>query len=58
MEDGVIAGVHDCAIRDRAQAQFDRLVAQYPDRRLGHPTVSEIFLSSYRRIGTPAWPTS
>ena len=58
MEDGVIPGVDDRAMRDQAQAQFDRLVAQYPDRTFGHPPVSEIFPSSYRRIETPAWPTS
>ena len=58
MEDGVIPGVDDRAMRDQAQAQFDRLVAQYPDRTFGHPPVSEIFTSSYRRIETPAWPTS
>ena len=58
MEDGVIAGVDVRAMRDRAQVQFDRLVAQYPDRTFAHPPVSEIFSSRYRRIGTPAWPTS
>ena len=54
MEDGVIPGVDDRAMRDQAQAQFDRLVAQYPDRTFGHPPVSEIFTSSYRCIETPA----
>ena len=44
----------DCAMRNRAQAQLNRLVAQYPDRTFGHPPVSDIFPSSYRRIGTPA----
>ena len=53
MEDGVIPGVDDRAMRDQAQAQFDRLVAQYPDCTFGHPPVSEIFTSSYRRIETP-----
>ena len=38
------------AMRDRAQAQFDRLVAQYPDRTFGHPLICELFPSSYRRI--------
>ncbi len=54
MEDGVIPGVDDRAMRDQAQAQFDRLVAQYPDCMFGHPPVSEIFTSSYRCIETPA----
>ena len=58
MEDGVISGVDDRAMRDQAQAQFDRLVAQYPDRTFGHPPISEIFSSSYRRTATPVGPSS
>ena len=54
MEYGVIPGVDDRAMRDRAQAQFDRLVAQYPDRTFGHPPTSGIFTSSYPRTETPA----
>ncbi|MGB3028207.1 amidohydrolase family protein [Paradevosia shaoguanensis] len=52
MEDGVIPGIDDRAFRQRAQRQFDGLVAKYPMRTLGHPPVSEIFSSSYRRISS------
>ena len=54
MEDGVIPGVDDLAMRDQARAQLERLVAQYPDRTFSHPPVSEIFTSSYPCIETPA----
>jgi cytosine/adenosine deaminase-related metal-dependent hydrolase len=54
MEDGVIPGVDHRAMRARAQAQFDRMAAQYPDRTHGHPPVAEIFSSSYPRIARPA----
>lgn len=47
MEDGVIPGVDPRADRQRAQAQFDGLVAKYPMRTLRHPPVEEIFSSSY-----------
>jgi cytosine/adenosine deaminase-related metal-dependent hydrolase len=53
MEDGTIPGVDAHADRARAQAQFDRLVAQYPRRTFGHPPVEEIFPPSYRRIPRP-----
>lgn len=53
MENGVIPGVDDCVWRQRAQQQFDGLVAKYPMRTLGHPPVDEIFSSSY-----PAFPGS
>ena len=53
MKDGVIPGVDDRAMRQQAQAQFDRLVAQYPERTHGHPPVAEIFSSSYPRIARP-----
>jgi cytosine/adenosine deaminase-related metal-dependent hydrolase len=58
MEDGVIPGVDESAMRAQAQVQFDRLVAQYPDRTLGHPPIAEIFSSSYPRIASPPCPTS
>lgn len=54
MRDGEIPGVDQSADRARAQAQFDRLVAQYPRRTYRHPPVEEIFPPSYRRIARPA----
>lgn len=53
MEDSVIPGIDHRAMRAQAQAQFDRLVAQYPDRTHGHPPVTEIFSDSYLRIARP-----
>ncbi len=50
MRDRAIPGVDEAADRIRAQAQFDGLVAKYPDRTVGHPPVSAIFRQSYRRI--------
>ena len=50
MEDGIIPGIDDRAFRQRAQRQFDGLVAKYPTRTFGHPPVDQIFSSSYRRI--------
>ncbi len=47
MRDGVVAGIDLIAARDRAQAQFDGLVARYPERTFGHPPISEIFPPSY-----------
>jgi cytosine/adenosine deaminase-related metal-dependent hydrolase len=47
MRFGEVAGIDMIAARDQAQAQFDRLVAQYPERTWGHPPVSEIFPPSY-----------
>ena len=50
MADRVIPGVDEAADAARAQAQFDRVIAQYPDRTVGHPPVAEIFTPSYERI--------
>lgn len=50
MADRVIPGVDEAADTARAQAQFDRLVAKYPDRTLGHPPVGDIFRPSYERV--------
>jgi cytosine/adenosine deaminase-related metal-dependent hydrolase len=44
--------IADYAAKDdwlRAQAQYDGLIARYPERTHGHPPVSEIFSSSYPR---------
>ena len=48
MRDGVIPGFDDADFA-RAQAQFDGLIAKYPDRTTGHPPVSEIFRPGYAR---------
>ena len=53
MTDGLIEGVDEAAMHHRAQEQFDRLVAQYPDRTYGHPPVDQIFSSSYPLISRP-----
>lgn len=47
MTDGVIPGVDDKAMRAQAQAQFDGMMAQYPERTHRHPPLEEIFSSSY-----------
>ena len=49
MEDGIIPGIDDAAFRRQAQAQFDGVVAKYPMRTFNHPSVDEIFSSSYPR---------
>ncbi|GHF46381.1 chlorohydrolase family protein [Seohaeicola zhoushanensis] len=51
MENGRIPGIDEDADAARAQAQFDRVIAQYPDRTVNHPPVREIFTPSYERIG-------
>jgi hypothetical protein len=51
MRNGAIPGVDDMAYHRKAQAQFDRMVAQYPDRTLFHPPVEEIFSESYPTFG-------
>ncbi|MBR9765118.1 MAG: amidohydrolase family protein [Rhodobacteraceae bacterium] len=48
MQDRRIPGF-DAADHARAQAQFDRLVAKYPDRTAGHQPLSRIFPPSYAR---------
>ena len=47
MRDGHVAGIDMDAARDRAQAQFDRMVALYPLRTWDHPPLAEIFPHSY-----------
>ncbi len=47
MAGGHIPGVDEAADFARAQAQFDGLVAKYPERTLGHPPVETIFEPSF-----------
>lgn len=56
MEDRVIPGIDEAADKDRAQAQFEGLMARYPERTHGNPPLSEIFSSSYPilRAGSPS----
>ena len=49
MADRLIPGFDQDSAMIRAQAQFDGLIARYPDRTQGHPPVAEIFTPSYRR---------
>jgi cytosine/adenosine deaminase-related metal-dependent hydrolase len=53
MVDRVIPGVDEAADVRRAQAQFDGLVAKYPERTLGHPPVEAIFSSAYPIVRRP-----
>ncbi len=50
MVDGKIPGFDAQAEQARAQHQFDRLMARYPERTYGHPPVEEIFSSAYPRL--------
>jgi cytosine/adenosine deaminase-related metal-dependent hydrolase len=43
----IIPGVDEAADMARAQAQFDGVIAKYPDRTQGHPPLSSIFRPSY-----------
>lgn len=47
MRDGEVAGIDMAAARAAMQAQFDRLVAKYPERTLGHPALADIFPPTY-----------
>ncbi|MDT8343650.1 MAG: chlorohydrolase family protein, partial [Thermohalobaculum sp.] len=47
MRDGHVAGIDLAAARARAQAQFDGLLAKYPQRTHGHPPLAQIFPPSY-----------
>ncbi len=44
---GKVAGIDMAAARRQAQAQYDRLIAKYPERSWGNPPVAEIFPPSY-----------
>jgi cytosine/adenosine deaminase-related metal-dependent hydrolase len=45
--DGQIPGMDMNAASQRAQAQFEALMARYPERTWRHPSANEIFSSSY-----------
>ncbi len=47
MEHRLIPGFDAPAAHARAQAQFDALIAKYPERTLFHPPLSEIFQPTY-----------
>jgi cytosine/adenosine deaminase-related metal-dependent hydrolase len=42
-----VAGIDMHKARAKAQAQYDGMIAKYPERSWGHPPVSEIFPPSY-----------
>ncbi|EPE97466.1 amidohydrolase family protein [Rhizobium grahamii] len=50
MAEGRIPGFDFEAAHQRAQAQFERLVARYPERTWRHPSVNKIFPPTYRRL--------
>jgi cytosine/adenosine deaminase-related metal-dependent hydrolase len=50
MREGVVAGFDEGAARVRAQAQFDRLLARYPDRIWGHPPLEQVFPPTYPKM--------
>lgn len=47
MRGGAVAGLDWTLARAQAQAQFDGLVAKYPDRTWGHPPADQIFKPAY-----------
>jgi cytosine/adenosine deaminase-related metal-dependent hydrolase len=47
MRDGEVAGIDIKAARREAQAQFDGLVAKYPERTWGHPALETMFPPTY-----------
>lgn len=47
MRSGQVAGMDMAAARAQAQAQFDGLVAKYPDRSFEHPPVEALFRPSF-----------
>jgi cytosine/adenosine deaminase-related metal-dependent hydrolase len=54
MEDGTIPGFDATAAQRQAQAQFDGLLARYPERTWGHPPLEAIFSSAYPVVRRPA----
>ncbi len=50
MHEGQIPGFDEDQAFAQAQAQFDGVIARYPERTLGHPPIAEIFSSSYPKV--------
>lgn len=50
MRDGAVAGIDMADARAQAQAQFDGLVAKYPERTLGHPPARNLFEPTYPHL--------
>jgi cytosine/adenosine deaminase-related metal-dependent hydrolase len=50
MRGGQVAGMDMTAAQARAQAQFDGLIAKYPERSWDHPPVADLFPPSYPQI--------
>ncbi len=50
MENGELPGVDLAELHREAQAQFDRLIASYPERSIGHPPLEAIFEPSFRVV--------
>lgn len=48
MKGGIIPGFDFDVAHQRAQSQFERLVARYPERTFRHPPVADIFPPTYR----------
>ena len=48
MQDRKLPGIDLDAFRDRAQRQFDGLIAKYPMRTWKHPPLEQIFTPTYR----------
>ena len=54
VRDRQIAGIDLAALHDRAQAQFEKLMASYPERTHLHPAVEAIFQPSFPLVGRSA----
>ena len=50
MLDGEVAGIDIKAARREAQAQFEGLLAKYPERTWGHPSVETMFPPTYPHL--------
>ena len=47
MQDRQLPGIDLAALRDRAQAQYEKLISTYPERSPGNPPVEKIFSPSF-----------